>query len=497
MCGSAECVFCSYVSRKRYENIMKKILLYNWVQFDNEEKNGGGVTVYCNNIVESFCKQEGYQVYFLSSGRAYDLKKTSLRIEETPNKFSGYGVKSYEVVNSPIMAPGYIQFHNVDACTSDESLYELVKKFIGENGGFDVFHLNNLEGLSGGVFKVKDDFPNMKIIFSMHNYYPFCPQVHLWYDDSENCLNYKCGSKCMDCMKWLDRDYEREMLGFEYDYKKENITQAKAGYIKKRKIKRKIKKLLNGKPLHPKIAHRLVRPQEFSNFRKKNVEMLNKYADCVLAVSNRVRELCIRFGVDEDKVFTSYIGTKFAEDQKLPHKLKNKDVYNIIYMGYARRDKGFFFLLKCLMCLDEEYARRIQVTFATKINDPRIANEFESLRKKGIKVIHLDGYNHSQLESILKDQDLGIVPVLWEDNFPQVAIELAAFGVPVLASDLGGANELSKSEYFIFENENVVSFIEKLKKIIENPKLTTDYWEKYKGLPTMDEHIEELKNYYF
>ena len=25
MCGSAECVFCSYVSRKRYENIMKNI----------------------------------------------------------------------------------------------------------------------------------------------------------------------------------------------------------------------------------------------------------------------------------------------------------------------------------------------------------------------------------------------------------------------------------------------------------------------------------------
>lgn len=475
---------------------MKKILLYNWVQFDNEEKMGGGVTVYCNNIVDYFSKEDN-QIVFLSSGRKYDKNNPEVRIEKSRNKYEDRNVESYEIINSPIMSPGQLQFHNIEICSQDMQLYELLKNFIKEHDGFDVLHFNNLEGLSSRVFMVKEDYPEMRIVFSMHNYYPFCPQVNLWFEERMNCPNYKEGSNCMDCVGWVDQDYEKEIMQFYYDYDKEEVQKEKEKYIHNRRVKRKLLKLLQGKGLHPKVPTWLVQPKEFANFRETNVEMINRYVDSVLAVSNRVGELCISFGIMPEKVHTSYIGTKFAGDQRKPHELVKKDVYNIIYLGYQRRDKGFFFLLKALMCMDEELAKRIKITFATKTKDPWVMNEFERLEKRGMKVVHLDGYNHRQLDKILKQQDLGIVPVLWEDNFPQVAIEFAAFGVPVLASDLGGANELSKSNYFVFENGNVVSFIAKLQAIMDNPELTKDYWNKYKGLPTMEEHLEELKNYYF
>lgn len=46
-----------------------KILIYNWVPFDNEKGIGGGVTVYCKNLVETILKESpSTQIYFLSSG---------------------------------------------------------------------------------------------------------------------------------------------------------------------------------------------------------------------------------------------------------------------------------------------------------------------------------------------------------------------------------------------------------------------------------------------
>ena len=34
-------------------------------------------------------------------------------------------------------------------------------------------HFNNFEGLSLNVLKIKEDFPDIKIIVSLHNYYLF------------------------------------------------------------------------------------------------------------------------------------------------------------------------------------------------------------------------------------------------------------------------------------------------------------------------------------
>ena len=51
---------------------MKKILIYNWIPFDETENKGGGVTIYTKNLISCLIQQGKWKVYFLSSGRAYD-----------------------------------------------------------------------------------------------------------------------------------------------------------------------------------------------------------------------------------------------------------------------------------------------------------------------------------------------------------------------------------------------------------------------------------------
>ena len=100
------------------------------------------------------------------------------------------------------------------------------------------------------------------------------------------------------------------------------------------------------------------------------------------------------------------------------------------------------------------------------------------------------------MPDIYKNIDLGIVPVIWEDNLPQVAIEYVAYGVPILCSDLGGAQELSEAKEFVFKAGDINDFQEKITNIINNRDLLKKYFDKKKKLTTMEEHINSLMEFY-
>ena len=234
-------------------------------------------------------------------------------------------------------------------------------------------------------------------------------------------------------------------------------------------------------------------PMDYVEYRKHNLEIINKYADKVLAVSDRVRKIMLEYGYDQQKVVTSYIGTKFAE-QELGHSVAiETKPFTIAYLGYERVDKGYFFLIDALSKLNKEVASNINVVLAVKnIHKKNIENKLENFNQV---IIH-NGYSHKELQNILSSVNLGIVPVLWEDNLPQVAIEMVACGVPILCSDFGGASELSTSNAFKFKGGNEQDFISKLLEIYNNTELLNDYWEKHVPLKTMSKHSEELIKIY-
>ena len=337
----------------RGENYMKKILFYNWVQFDDSEKRGGGVTVYLKNLIDQLILDKDYEVFFLSSGMSYDVNDSSIRIESTPNIYDETGrCHSFEIVNSPVLSPAYLQFHDLDIYLNDEKLYNMIKTFIKDQNGIDIIHLHNLEGLSINVLNIKKDFPNTKILFSLHNYFPFCPQVNLWWREQLNCVDFKNGSECSNCVGWTDCKYEKEIRSFEYYYNHSEKKIPKSKYIHKLRVKRKIKNILRDKKIKVVIPTRTINPQVYYDYRQKNIDLINENVDFVLAVSERVKDIAIRYGIKTDIVYTSYIGTKVAENQMKPHNNNlQKGQLSIVYMGYVRRDKGFFFLLDALKCM--------------------------------------------------------------------------------------------------------------------------------------------------
>ena len=67
-------------------------------------------------------------------------------------------------------------------------------------GPFDVVHFNNLEGLPVTVLGLKARFPDTRVVLSLHNYYPVCPQVNLWRQERAHCTDFEGGAACETCL---------------------------------------------------------------------------------------------------------------------------------------------------------------------------------------------------------------------------------------------------------------------------------------------------------
>ena len=79
---------------------------------------------------------------------------------------------------------------------------------------------------------------------------------------------------------------------------------------------------------------------------------------------------------------------------------------------------------------------------------------------------------------------------------PQVAIEMVAFGVPILSSSAGGASELTRSEAFRFNGGDTKDFLKKIYAIVDQEVSLDEFWKNHSGLCTNQEHYKQIEKVY-
>jgi glycosyltransferase involved in cell wall biosynthesis len=488
-----------------------KILYYNWVQFDDPEKRGGGVSVYLNNLIDQLIKQN-IDVYFLSSGMSYNFFRSDTYTKKTRNIF-GNKCKTFEIVNSRVMAPGHFSFNNIKDAIENKEMTEVFYKFLKENGPFDVIHFHNLEGIPLSFLKLSHEFSRAKVYFTLHNYFPFCPQVNLWRQESQNCRNYLDGARCVNCLTY-EPPCKAAIRAHQLAFLLKSL-----GVVPETKLFRFVFRQMNILKRVYRWFYALRNPQAAMNVfsdhirkltiegmksakiyaerRQHYVSALNKYCQKVIAVSQRTAALAKGFNVNGSKLTVIYIGTKQADNIKARRDPPEKgEVVTFLYMGYMRRDKGFYFLIDALEKLSRRNASKMRIVIAARISDYNVVQRLKGIADKYHEIIIYDGYTHSSLPEILKGVDVGIVPVLWEDNLPQVATEMVSNGIPIITSDLGGSSELSQCKKFVFNAGSNKQFEQVIKRIIDDPSVLKSYWDDTLTLRTMPMHTDELFKLY-
>lgn len=468
-----------------------KILYFNWVPTRAFHKDGGGVSIYQRNLLQEFSTDKELEVYYLTTSYAQDLITRKPYIRKVKQSTID-NIHEYEIVNAPILAPSFFSFNVIDQYFENDETISLISDFMDKFGPFNVIHFNNLEGISAKVLELKKRFKETKFIISLHNYFPFCAQVNLWYRDRENCLDFEHGKKCLDCNL------------FPVDYQVIKLQRACPSLVQHKRLFNGLRKIYHRLNLKPAPVKAKVEEANHYLRRQNYVNLINSYVDIVLCVSKRVEEIAIKMGIKKELCHVEYIGTRHADyANNFKNKIKHDGTLTMGYLGYMRHDKGFYFYLDTLEAFPDALAQKISLVVAAPITDGNAYQRLENLKNKFRQVTIHNGYKQDQLKYIkyiLENVNLGIVPVLWEDNLPQVALEFSAYGIPVLTSDLGGAQEITVSDLFIFKAGDKKSFIDRVQSILESQDSLLKFWPNKNDkriLTSVKEHCNTLKNNYY
>jgi glycosyltransferase involved in cell wall biosynthesis len=489
-----------------------RVLLYNFVQ--PEEAGAGGVGVYLNNLVKALVRD--HDVILLSSGDRYSPNARQPRVE-----FSQDAYHRAVIINSPVIAPAAYSFSDPDTYRTNTDI-DFVPRLLAERyGQIDVFHFQNIEGLTRSFFvTLRKTFPDAQIIYSVHNYHPICPRVSLWYQDRVVCDDYRNGAACTMCLAPIfDSHYirnRRRLIWLEKAYPR--VTAALAPILQLAKstrralLKRRAKadvtdtqvvQGLGGASTDAPSVVPLATPSRvppaasYAAFRQDNIALFEDVFDQVLAVSERTGKVIIDRGVPASKVAVSYIGTAHKANYLTSTKIVDiGSGLHLGYIGYMGTDKGFNFLLDCLEQVPADVAAQITVTVAAKNTFPDRLARLEQIGSRYKALRYFDGYTHANLDSVLSGVNLGLIPVLWEDNLPQTAIELVSRGIPILTSDRGGAQEIADNPSFIFQSGNHADMVDRLCQISSRKLGLNVFWQSDMHVFSMDEHLGELMTYY-
>lgn len=487
-----------------------RVLYYNWADYLDEEGRGGGVSQYQRALITALEDVPGVECCFLSSGLSHDLLAGKPRWEQVRHGPKVNREHRFELVNARPIAPGHNSFGN-PAQIGHRATTAAFADFIAANGPFDVIHFNNLEGLPAEVLELKHQFPKTSIVLSLHNYYPLCPQVNLWYAESTTCRDFRDGQKCSSCLAPHPRQsLIRVVLAIAYQMKCFGLGPRNGLYrllfgpglrVAGRTIRllRSVTRKLRARGREHGSIHADRPSQTAAQFRQRRTRMvglINTHCDAVLGVSDRVCDIARRHGVRPELLQTVYIGTdqadRFQRTRPRSSLLRPDGTLKLCYLGYMRRDKGYEFLVEALSVLPDPIARRLHLVIAARPRTAADLDQLARLRPRFASLEHRAGYHRDELDTLLAEVDLGIVPPLWEDNLPQVALEMHARHIPLLTSDVGGVQEISNCPDFVFRAGDIAQFQDRLITLIDGDPSMQAYWRSARPPVGMATHVREL-----
>jgi glycosyltransferase involved in cell wall biosynthesis len=125
-------------------------------------------------------------------------------------------------------------------------------------------------------------------------------------------------------------------------------------------------------------------------------------------------------------------------------------------LGNSAPSKGQ--LTFCKACLKNELGEYLDLHLYGDIpqtyhGDPTPQNELLRLCQQHPETIHTHGaYEREDLSRIFESCDLVVMPSLWQEVYGLIAREALCYGLPLIVSDAGGLQELSKHSHVLVLN---------------------------------------------
>lgn len=169
------------------------IAILGWARLSEQGDQGSGYNLSASELATGLVCS-GHRVLGLASGMRYS-PMPGIRIE---HDLRWRGVQTYNVINSPSVAPAALNFGNLGPESESPKLTSVILKWL-EDHRVEIVHIHSLEGYSLDLIRAIRS-TGRPIVVTLHNYWFVCPQVDLLRAEQSVCLDYEDGRACETCV---------------------------------------------------------------------------------------------------------------------------------------------------------------------------------------------------------------------------------------------------------------------------------------------------------
>lgn len=377
--------------------------------------------------------RRGHEVTYLFSGRHYPgVRGPRVR------RWTRGGVRMVEVVNPPIVVGLERGTRMPEHDTHEPRLERIFQRLVREVMP-EIMHVQELLGQPSSVLELAKR-AGVPVVMTLHDYFPLCATLRLLDADRRVCLRQDVGEDCATRNAEAPADagqLARHTVHFELARAKERVPGLRrASFAPLRPLVDPLVERLTAAGLPTPSTPPTPappRPSAFQRRREINVERL-RAVDRLMAGSHRVEEIYRTLGVDTPVLRTLHLALPHIE-RIAPRQPRGADRLTFATLGgFIGPSKGSDLMLEVLERLHAGgYAGAFTLRALGSVHPSARTRlgDFAEVERRG-------EYDRWELDALLADVDVGIMPSIWEEAYGLAGVELLAKGIPVVANRIGG-----------------------------------------------------------
>jgi glycosyltransferase involved in cell wall biosynthesis len=441
----------------------------------------GGLVAYVEDLMQEQARR-GHEVSYFFSGRYYPwLRKPRL------HRWRIGAVSMLEVVASPLYDHG----RQPELELSEPRIERLFQRAL-DRVQPDVVHVQEIAGLPSSLLEIPAR-AGIPALMTLQDYFPLCSTFKLLDSNGQVCLRREIGEDCVATVAADPRDPAimfEGTLRHEIDKRLERLSPER----RERLLAALSRRLGSG-------ARRRARVPDATAFQRRrelNLERLNGL-DRVVAMSNRVAEIYALLGVEPDRLTTRHLTLAHIERLRPRSFEGGRPVTFATLGGGESAAKGSRVLLDAVRALQPEAREgRFRLLIFGHV-EPRARAEARELAGVELR----GAFAPAQLDALLDQVDVGIMPSIWEEAYGYAGVEFLAKGIPVIANAIGGMVDYVREREtgWLNQSRSAEGLAELMRGAIERPgeieRMNTFLRDNRDSLvKTMEQHADEMEELY-
>jgi glycosyltransferase involved in cell wall biosynthesis len=338
----------------------------------------------------------------------------------------------------------------------------------------DLLHVNSGYLLGGTVIEEAKAL-GIPTALTLHEYWFLCPVNSLLQTSGRVCGKPVPAAQCKWCLLTKKRRYRL-------------LDQKTKGWLGDAYVR------VSNFPIYRNLVNRDADIRDIHD-RREYLSRVFQLVDLVISPSKFLIDKMEAYGFTHPNVIQLPYGLENIPENA-PEREEYPDTLRIGYRGRISPEKGIDILIRAFRQLP---GNKLSLHIYGQLNDKEPYGKQLVKLAEGDPRIHFMGrYNNADLADILKNIDVSVVPSRWYENQPYTILESFAYGIPVIATDLGGMTEMidHNQNGLLFEFNNADDLANQLLRLQNEPDLLVCLQKGIRPVPRVEDEVSRIQQAY-